>query len=175
MTVQTLYASPSSDDYQASRIVRTYITVSMDIPLSAIGTWAMQLTAQNPGSNYTTTKPFTIHVTDYLDYHQITFLLQLTDVPAVPGLTTDQMTAVRDVIGYAFDLNSDQISLSLSLRRQRSLLQASDYVVKVAVNGLNGEANAGALAQSIQLTVGSGQFNQYLTASGKTMLSRQNA
>ncbi len=150
-----------------------YINISRATPVSAIGRYIVEVIAQNPGSDLTSTVLFNLNI---VDYYQLAVSLALAGIPA-SGLSATQQDSFQAGVSSAFGLSASQISFLATPSNRRSLLQASTYVLKFSITGLNGKATAEALAQSLEQSVSSGQLNQQLTASGEerfnvTMLAR---
>ncbi|KAK9863437.1 hypothetical protein WJX84_004314 [Apatococcus fuscideae] len=153
----------SNSDPQMA-VIWQYISISSATPVSAIGEYVIKVVAQNPGSNLTSSVLFNLNV---VDYYQLTLSLALAGI-SPSGLTISQQHRFQAGISTAFGLDTAQIFLPNSSGPRRTLLQASTYVLRFSITGLNGKATAEALAQSLEVSVSNGQLNRQLAASGLT-------
>ncbi|KAK9824907.1 hypothetical protein WJX74_005202 [Apatococcus lobatus] len=139
-----------------------YIKLSHEVPVNAVGQYAVAVLAQTPGSNLTSAVLFNL---DVVDYYQVRLLLALGGIPPT-GLSPFQQTAFQIGISSAFNLSTSQVSLHTPSGQRRMLLQSSGYVLSFTITGLNGRRKALALAKSVEQSVKNGQLDQSLGSSG---------
>ncbi|KAK9822773.1 hypothetical protein WJX74_007372 [Apatococcus lobatus] len=152
------YSNPNSQQLNTWQ----YIRISRTVPVTAIGSYVVEVISQSPVSSDASAVFFNL---DVVDFYQLRVLLALGGVPTA-GLSTAQQAAFQIGVSAAFNLSTSQVSLGTPTGQRRMLLQSSGYVLNFSITGLNGRKQALALATSLEQSVKDGQLSQSLGSSG---------
>lgn len=142
-----------------------YLVVSSDIPLTALGSYLITITAHQKNSTFSASVDVNLYVVDYFVVRVTVSLAGITRA----DLTPTQQDAIRDSFAAAFGLDSSQVRITVLDARRRTLLQGGGVRILVEIIKVSGASGAEALSGRIVSAISSGAVDQQLATAGKPL------